>query len=154
MQNYPLSDIHTLFAVQVARTPDQTALMFGAECWSYRELNERSNQIARELRNHDVGRESIVAVLMDRSCDMIATILAVLKTGGAYAPLDPNDPPARIHELIATLQPQAICRDGKYAGLTAAAQSMSAVVDVEAISLETNAANLEFVCLPDALAYV
>ncbi|HME08514.1 MAG TPA: amino acid adenylation domain-containing protein, partial [Bryobacteraceae bacterium] len=150
MQITPLSDIQTLFAMQVGRTPNQTALMFGEEHWSYRRLNERSNQIARELRNRGVGRESIVAILMDRSCEMIATLLAVLKAGGAYAPLDVLDPPARIQDLMASLHPHAVCCDAKYAGLAAGAP----VVTVESISSDANSANLDSVCLPDALAYV
>ena len=150
MQTKILSDIHTLFAVQAARNPNATALLFGEERWSYQRLNERSNQIARQLQNQGVRRESIVALLMDRSCDMIAMLLGVLKAGGAYAPLDPSDPPARIRELIASLQPKVIGCDAKYSEIAGGYP----IVNVESIPVDAPAASLDVDCLPDSLAYV
>ncbi|EST31002.1 non-ribosomal peptide synthetase, partial [Streptomyces roseochromogenus] len=78
------------FAAQAARTPDATAVTCGTERLSYRELDARSNRLARLLREHGAGPERHVALLLPRSADLAVAVLAVLKTGAAYVPLDPE----------------------------------------------------------------
>ncbi|WP_434954041.1 AMP-binding protein, partial [Paenibacillus polymyxa] len=68
--------------------------------FTYRELNERGNQLARRLRNEGIGRESIVGILSERSVDMLVGVLAVWKAGGAYVPLDADYPSERIHFML------------------------------------------------------
>ncbi|SFJ59664.1 AMP-binding protein, partial [Thermoflavimicrobium dichotomicum] len=92
--------IQALFEEQVAKTPDQIAVVFKEESLTYRELNSRANQLARYLRKQGVERESFVAILMDRSLDMIVSILGVLKAGGAYVPIDPTYPAERIARIL------------------------------------------------------
>ncbi|SFJ91392.1 condensation domain-containing protein, partial [Thermoflavimicrobium dichotomicum] len=92
--------IQALFEEQVAKTPDQIAVVFKDESLTYRELNARANQLARYLRKQGVERESFVAILMDRSLDMIVSILGVLKAGGAYVPIDPTYPAERIAHIL------------------------------------------------------
>lgn len=82
----------TLFEEQVARTPDLPAVIFGDEELSYRELNERAEQLGAVLRAQGLGTETIAAVMMHRSCDMAVGLIAVLKAGGAYLPIDPQFP--------------------------------------------------------------
>ena len=88
----PQSCIHELFEEQVARTPEEVAVVFKEEKVSYRELNERANQLAHHLRSLGVGPEARVGILLERSVEMVVALLGVLKAGGAYVPLDPEYP--------------------------------------------------------------
>ena len=97
--------VHELFEQQAAETPDSAALICGEAVWTYSRLNERANQIAQNLRELGVQPDSIVALKLERSAETIAAILGVLKAGGAYAPLSPNDPPARLEALLHDLKP-------------------------------------------------
>src|SRR5215212_605831 len=84
--------IHELFEEQVARTPEAVAVVYEAEQLSYRELNERANQLAHHLRGLGVGPEVLVGICMERSLEMVVGLLGILKAGGAYVPLDPSYP--------------------------------------------------------------
>ncbi|HEU4558181.1 MAG TPA: amino acid adenylation domain-containing protein, partial [Longimicrobium sp.] len=79
--------IHELFEAQAARTPGAVAVRFEEESLTYAQLNARANQLAHHLRGHGVGAEVRVGVLMERSLEMVVSLLAVLKAGGAYVPL-------------------------------------------------------------------
>ncbi|MCK4979309.1 MAG: AMP-binding protein, partial [Candidatus Delongbacteria bacterium] len=81
--------IHELFEEQVERTPDSIALVFEDKEMSYGELNSRSNQLARSLRDNGVVADTIIGIMTDRSFEMIVGILGILKSGGAYLPIDP-----------------------------------------------------------------
>jgi amino acid adenylation domain-containing protein len=89
-----------LFEEQAARTPEALALKCGACQMNYRELNGRANQLARHLKSLGVGPESIVAVCLERSLDMITAWLAALKSGAAYLPLDPSLPAERLRFML------------------------------------------------------
>jgi amino acid adenylation domain-containing protein len=92
--------LHELFEAQAARSPENIALVYAGEQLSYRELNGRSNQLARVLKGLGVGPESRVALLVERSLDAVIGILGILKAGGAYVPLDPQSPPERLAFMI------------------------------------------------------
>src|SRR6266481_4858933 len=94
------SCIHTLFEAQVERTPDAIAAEFRGEQVSYRQLNNRANQLAHSLRNHGVGPDTLVGICVERSLEMLAGMLGVLKAGGAYVPLDPAYPADRLAFMI------------------------------------------------------
>ncbi|MCP9888742.1 amino acid adenylation domain-containing protein [Cyanobium sp. ATX 6A2] len=87
--------VHQLFEQQVERTPEATALVFEDQELSYAELNARANQLAHHLRDLGVGPEVIVGVCLERSVELIVSLLAILKAGGAYLPLDPEWPESR-----------------------------------------------------------
>ena len=90
-----------LFNEQVLRTPDNPALVFEDKELSYKMLDERANRLANYLLvNHQVRPNDLVAVMLDRSTEMIIAILAILKTGGAYLPIDPEFPSSRIEYLL------------------------------------------------------
>jgi len=93
-----------LFEAQVIKYPDVPALMFDDQgrvaTLSYLELDERANQLARYLIRQGIGSEQKVSILLQRSPELIVSILAVLKAGAAYVPLDPDYPPARLQYLI------------------------------------------------------
>ncbi|MET3037842.1 amino acid adenylation domain-containing protein, partial [Chryseobacterium sp. NRRL B-14859] len=86
-----------LFESQVLSTPDNIALIFEGTELSYRDLDERSNQFAHYLRSqYNIGRDDLVGVQLERSSDFVITILGILKSGGAYVPIDPSYPLDRI----------------------------------------------------------
>ncbi|WP_233597088.1 non-ribosomal peptide synthase/polyketide synthase [Corallococcus sp. CA041A] len=87
--------LHGLIERQVARTPDAPAVVFGETALTYRQLDTRANQLAWRLRSVGVGPEVRVALCLERSVESIVALLAVLKAGGAFVPLDPGAPPAR-----------------------------------------------------------
>jgi amino acid adenylation domain-containing protein len=92
--------LHQLFEQQVERTPDAVALVYQEEQLTYAELNTRANRLAHHLRSLGVGAESLVGILMERSLEMVISLLAVLKAGGAYLPLDPAYPAERLRFMI------------------------------------------------------
>ncbi|TCW37424.1 gramicidin S synthase 2 [Laceyella sacchari] len=100
--NYPTAQtIHQRFAEQVARTPDNIAVVFEEERLTYRELEDRANQLAVMLRERGVNRDQIVGLMVERSIEMIVGMLAILKAGGAYMPIDPLYPQDRITYMLA-----------------------------------------------------
>jgi amino acid adenylation domain-containing protein len=92
--------IHQLFTEQAARTPGNIALGFGSKQLSYRELNRRSGSLAGVLRAKGVKAGTIVGILADRSLEMVIALLAVLKTGGGYLPMDTTYPGERIAYIL------------------------------------------------------
>ena len=96
-----------LFAAQVARAPEAVALVCGEVSWTYRELDEASNRLAHLLFGQGAGPGECVALLLSRSVEAIVAILAVLKTGAAYLPIDPVLPTARIGFMLDDAAPIA-----------------------------------------------
>ena len=92
----PETTLHAAFALQLARTPDAPAVEFEGLVWSYRELDRRSRQLAARLAASGAGPGTLAALCLDRSHDMVAGLLAILRIGAAYLPLDPAMPPPRL----------------------------------------------------------
>src|SRR5688500_9868582 len=88
--------MHELFEKQAQLTPDATAVVFHKSRITYDELNRRANQLAHYLRRLGVGPEVQVGILLERSIEMMVSMLGVLKAGGAYVPLDPQYPQERL----------------------------------------------------------
>ena len=88
--------MHAAFCAQAAQSPSNAALRSGGSGLSYGELDARSNRLARVLREHGVGRGQRVGLCLPRDNDMVVALLAVLKSGAAYVPLDPDFPQARL----------------------------------------------------------
>ncbi len=100
--NYPREKtIHRLFAEQAARNPDRTAVTFEDRQIAYRELNQRANQLARKLKAYGSGPDQLIGIIAERSLEMIIGMLAVIKSGGAYLPIDPDYPEERIDYMLA-----------------------------------------------------
>ncbi|UNY98317.1 amino acid adenylation domain-containing protein [Zhouia spongiae] len=92
--------IHQLFEEQSEKTPDNVAVVFEGDSLTYRELNERSNQLAYYLQSKGVKAESLVGICVERSLEMIVGLLGILKAGGAYVPIDPTYPEERISYMF------------------------------------------------------
>jgi amino acid adenylation domain-containing protein/non-ribosomal peptide synthase protein (TIGR01720 family) len=92
--------IHELFEEQVVKDPNKIAIVYKNEKWTYQQINEQANQIAYLLRQRGVKPNNRVGILMERSLDLIVGILAILKSGGAYVPIDPEYPVERIRFML------------------------------------------------------
>ncbi|MGE5363419.1 MAG: amino acid adenylation domain-containing protein [Bacteroidota bacterium] len=92
--------VHKLFEEQVRKTPDAASVIFENETLTYSELNSKANRLAHKLIALGVKPETIVAIALERSHEMIIALLAVLKAGGAYLPLDPDYPSERLEFMI------------------------------------------------------
>ncbi|WP_167355059.1 non-ribosomal peptide synthetase [Nocardia africana] len=108
--------VPALFAAQVARTPNAMALSCGDRSYSYRQLEQAANRLAHLLAGHGVGPGSVVGILMDRSAQAITAIAAVLETGAAYLPIDPEHPRARIEFMLTDATPAAVITTADLAG--------------------------------------
>ncbi|MBA2930407.1 amino acid adenylation domain-containing protein [Pseudomonas sp. CCUG 57209] len=98
---YPLHhSVQQLIEAQVAATPNATALVFGDQQLSYHQLNQRANQLAHKLMELGVGPDALVGIATERSLEMVIGLLAVLKAGAAYVPLDPEYPQDRLSYMI------------------------------------------------------
>ena len=91
---------HELFTAQAVRTPNSIAATCGGRSLTYRELDLQSNRLAHHLRSLGVGPEVLVGVCLERSVDLLVSLLAVMKAGGAYVPLDPAYPRERLGFML------------------------------------------------------
>ena len=154
--NYPLDDfIHQQFEAQAARTPAAVALVFEDEQLSYRELNRRANQMAHFLRAQGVGPEVLVGVMMERSVEMVLSLLGVLKAGGAYVPLEPGYPEERLAYVTQDARARVVLTQERFAGKLKASRARVISVDTDWPSIELCAVHDPVsVVTGDNLAYV
>jgi amino acid adenylation domain-containing protein len=111
----PQVPLPALFEAQVRRTPHATALVTAEEALSYEELNARANRLARLLVAHGAAPERVVAIALPRSADLVAALLAVLKSGASYLPLDPDHPAERTRFVLADAEPVLVLSGTKVA---------------------------------------
>ncbi|MBC8997309.1 amino acid adenylation domain-containing protein [Pseudomonas sp. N40(2020)] len=111
--------LHGMFEAQVLRTPQAPAVQVGDQRLSFEQLNERANRLAHHLRNLGVQPDSRVAIGVERSVQMVIGLLAILKAGGGYVPLDPDYPPERIAYMLADSAPVVLLVQSATAGLAA-----------------------------------
>ena len=105
-----------LFAVQAARTPDRVALSDDAESLTFAELDRRSARLARLLAAHGAGPERIVAIALPRAASTFVAMLATLRAGAAYLPVDPGYPPAHVTAMLADAAPALLLTTSGLAG--------------------------------------
>jgi len=100
--------VHELFEAQAERTPGAIAIQCEKQSLTYRQLNDRANQVAHWLQKHGVKPERLVALCLERSLDSVIALLGILKAGGAYVPLDPAFPRMRLAQTLEESQPQVM----------------------------------------------
>jgi glycopeptidolipid biosynthesis protein len=144
--------IPALFAEQVARAPEAVALVCGQRSWSYRELDEAANQLAHLLAAHGAGPGQCVALLFSRSAEAIVSILAVLKTGAAYLPIDPAHPRSRVEFMLADAAPIAAVTTAELADRLD--EIDLTVIDVSAAPVNARPASALPAPAADDLAYI
>lgn len=116
--DYPIDRcIHHLFEEQVERTPAAVALVVEEQQLTYRQLNERANQLAHHLQQLGIGAEALVGVGMERSLEMVVSFWAILKAGGVYLPLDPGYPPDRLAFMLTDAAPALVVSKNQYRAL-------------------------------------
>jgi amino acid adenylation domain-containing protein/non-ribosomal peptide synthase protein (TIGR01720 family)/FkbM family methyltransferase len=123
--------LHDLIQRQVENTPNAIALAFEGRELSYRELNQRSNRLAHHLRRLGVGPDVLVGVCAERSLEMVVALLAVLKAGGAYTPLDPDYPSERLAFMLRDAQAPVLLTQRRLADLLAEHQAHVVFLDDE-----------------------
>jgi amino acid adenylation domain-containing protein len=104
----PVESLHHLFEAQVERNPGAIAISFENDHMTYAELNQRADQLARQLRTMGVGPEVLVGLSIERSLELVIGILGILKAGGAYVPLDPSYPQERLRFMIEDAKPAVL----------------------------------------------
>ncbi|MEE4150887.1 amino acid adenylation domain-containing protein [Pseudomonas viridiflava] len=118
--DYPQQQtIHGMFEAQVERTPDALAVVHGEERLTYRELNQQANRLAHALSKQGVQPDSRVGICVERGAQMVVGLLAILKAGGGYVPLDPAYPAERIAYMLQDSTPAAVLVQSATHGLLA-----------------------------------
>jgi amino acid adenylation domain-containing protein len=153
---YPAAaGIHDLFEIQVQQRPTAIAVTFGERSFSYNELNQGSNQLARYLQRLGIGSEICVGICLERSVEAIAAMLAILKAGGAYVPLDPSYPAERLHFMLKDAAIAVVLTQSHWANTLQTDRTIVVCLEQEwdTIAQEANE-NLSIPCTADQLAYV
>ncbi len=144
--------VPVVFAAQVARAPEAVAISCEGRCMTYRELDEAANRLAHLLAGRGVGPGQCVALLFSRSAEAVVAILAVLKTGAAYLPIDPAVPAARIGFMVADATPVAAVTT---AGLRSRLDGCELlVIDVEDPAVDSQPSTALPAPAPDEIAYL
>ncbi|MCK4258362.1 MAG: amino acid adenylation domain-containing protein [Halanaerobiales bacterium] len=147
--------IHQIFEEQVEKTPDLKTLVYGDKCLTYRELNNKSNQLANLLRSKGVAKDSLVGIMLTRSIEMMVGILGILKAGGVYLPIDPSYPDDRVKYMLEDSNAAILLIEKGLLDQLNSIQFTGEIIDVTDESIEKFAdANLANIASPDNLAYV
>jgi amino acid adenylation domain-containing protein len=154
--DYPQATVHGLFARQAAARPEAVAVVYGERTLTYGELDRASSQLAHRLRGLGVGPDVPVGICLERSPLLVIALLATLKAGGAYLPLDPDYPADRLAFMVQDGQAPVLLTQASLEGRLTAAAAPVRVLDREWDDLvagmpETAPADLNH---PDHLAYV
>ncbi|HEX7184093.1 MAG TPA: amino acid adenylation domain-containing protein, partial [Thermoanaerobaculia bacterium] len=156
-EEIPASPVHRLFERQAALSPEAPALVASDEQLTYAELSLRANRLAHHLRRMGVGPEVLVGVSLERSAELVVTLLGILKAGGAYLPLDPTYPRERLRMVLEDAGASVLLTSRELAGsLFAGVPGETQVVCLdaeEALAFESGA-DLEGGAAADNLAYV
>lgn len=158
--NFPNVCVPQLFEAQVAAHPDAVALVWGSESLSYAVLNQRVNQMTGYLRQNGVHVGTRVAVAMERSPNLLIALLAVLKAGGLYLPLDPATPAERLAAILREAQPHLLLQDRspqspeRSAGLTQAPVRTLAIDTIQGQVAQQSSQNPLPQSQPEDLAYL
>lgn len=147
--------VHGLFEEQAEKTPDNVAVVYNGKALTYKELNEKANQLAHYLRRLGVGADTLVAVACERSLELIISILAVLKAGGAYVPLDLTHPIKQLQFILNDTHATIILTDKSSIDNLPGVFAQVVAIDEEWDTINKYSSNNFSLNLsPDHLAYV
>ena len=152
---YPNICVHELFEQQAAKTPEMTAVVSEGTSLSYRELNERANQLAHYLRKRGVGPEVLVGICLNRAPELVIGLLGIWKAGGAYVPLDPSYPRERLSYMMRDSAAKFLLTSGELKRLIPSADDKAILLDSDWKQIaKESSANPESGAVPSNLAYV
>ncbi|NOQ26330.1 MAG: amino acid adenylation domain-containing protein, partial [Bacteroidales bacterium] len=144
--------IHQLFEEQVKRTPENIAISNNGNRLTYSELNEKANVIAHHIREIGIVRDDIVSIFLDRSVETVYSMLGVLKSGGAYLPLDPDYPDERIDFILNDSHSKIVISTKN---ISERIEFEGSIICIEDLSvLEKNISNIEIINKPSDLCYI
>ncbi|MFH8492330.1 amino acid adenylation domain-containing protein [Streptomyces longisporoflavus] len=146
--------VNGLVEAQAARTPDAVAVIADGTTLTYREVNARADRLARELAGRGVGRESVVALSLPRSADLVVALLAVLKAGGAYLPVDPKYPSHRLEAIFGEARPHLVLTDSGTVAVLPEHDAPDVFLDTLDLSGDDDTPGPELPVLHEQLAYV
>jgi len=147
--------VHQIFERQAEANPEAIALVTENQTLTYRQLNERANQLAHYLRDRGVTRETLVGVCMRRSPETVIAFLAILKAGGAYVPLDPDYPRERLSFMIADTRAPVVVTDRSCAAAMTVIDATIVKIDEAAAEIDTSPrSNPGLATSPSDLIYV
>ncbi|WP_342374836.1 amino acid adenylation domain-containing protein [Myxococcus stipitatus] len=147
--------LHEWMEDQADKTPDLVAVRQGERALSFRELEAEANRWAHVLRGLGVGKDSLVAVMAERSVELVVALVAVLKAGGAYLPLDPEYPEERLKLMADDARPQVLLTQRRFEHLLRSFSGHRLSLDGEpSVKARQSTARLAKVADPDHLAYV
>jgi amino acid adenylation domain-containing protein len=145
---------HELFEQQAKATPTNIAAVCGAENINYADLNRRADEMALRLTQSGVGPDDAVAILMERSIDLLISILGTLKAGAAYVPIDATCPLERLRFMLEDVQPRVILTQAKLQSRINDFKSQKIIVDESLPQVTARQANEVARVSPDSLAYI
>ncbi len=155
--SYPKDkSIIDLFEAQVAKTPNNVALVYEEKEVSYKELNERANQLGHYLRSKGVKADTLVPICVERNIDMITGLLGILKAGGAYVPIDPEYPEDRISYMLEDTGTALVISSAASRNKLSVGDHVE-ILEIDGDSTEINngsTANLDITIAPGDLAYI
>jgi amino acid adenylation domain-containing protein len=150
--------IHQQFEEHAARTPQAEALAYEEQSLTYAQLNSRANQLARHLRERGAGPDQFVALFFERGLEMIVAVLATLKSGAAYVPMDPAYPPERLAHILEETTPRVLVTQRSLSVKLPASAAVRVELDTDSAEIDgQSAGNLGVDSLglgPEHLAYV
>jgi len=151
----PGDGLHRGFEDAVRRFGERTAVRFEGQALTYRELDARSNRLARHLQQRGVGPDTLVGLCVERSIDLLVGILGILKAGSAYVPLDPSYPPDRLRFLVEDGRLGIVVTEAAHTAAIGATGAALVVLDRDRSGIEAHTAGpLGTAAAPGQAAYV
>jgi amino acid adenylation domain-containing protein len=150
----PDASIHQLFERQAEKTPDALAIVTAQDRLTYRDLNRRANQLAHDLQRQGIGMGARVAIFMDRSAEMYVAVLAVLKAGAVYVPLNSRHPAERIKFILSDAAPAVTLTQQHLLSMLPASSAKIIPVDAHAKTVGSGETNISVPVGPEGLAYI